>query len=61
MPDEWNPCSVSVLAHEIADERVVVHNEHSTAGSHVRCHTDRAHACKKRTGVTSTTNSQQNF
>src|SRR6266550_8175450 len=34
--------------HEIADDWVAVYDEHSTARSHVRCHTDRAHAARNR-------------
>src|SRR6267143_744311 len=43
--------------HEIADDRIIVDDEHATARSHVRCHTECAHACKKRTSSGSTTNS----
>jgi hypothetical protein len=36
---------------EIAYDRVVIDDEHPTARSYVRGHTECAHACKKRTGV----------
>ena len=55
------PSGVPVLGerarHEVANDRIVVDDEHSTARSHVRGHTECAHACKKRTRVGRATDS----
>jgi len=52
-------CLIAVFSErareQLADHRIVVDHEHSTARPPERWHHERGHACKKRTGIGWTT------